>query len=89
MSPARSSLPLLPLALLGVLGLAGCSNDCIDMCQEYEHYLKQCGYGWSTAFHEQGWASIDDCYEDNWAPSDNETRTCAENIEDVSRRSCY
>ncbi len=85
---AEMSSPL-PYALLPVCLLAACENPCIHMCQQYERYLDRCGYGWSTVFEEEGWASIDDCYDDYWEAGEDEAGQCRRENERWSERACY
>ncbi len=73
------------LALL----LTACGNPCMDLCQRHEVYLDECGYGWPTGFAEEGWASIEDCYEDQAEASDEERDACAEELSEPEQRSCY
>ncbi len=84
MAPLRAFAPL-----LFILTLGACGNPCLEMCQQYERYIAECGYGWSTTFAEEGWTSIDDCYDEYWEPSKNELHVCEEETERWARRSCY
>ena len=72
-----------------MLLLGGCSTPCIDMCQQYALYLDRCGYGWSTIFQDEGWTSIDDCYDDWWEAEEAEYGYCSTEIRHYSERSCY
>lgn len=78
-----------PRAALLVLLTLGCKNECLDLCQEYDLYLSECGYGWSTAFEEEGWTSIDDCYDAYWDPSEAKEEWCSAQIEATQERACY
>lgn len=79
----------LPLALLPLWLLSACENPCIHMCQQYERYLDRCGYGWSTVFRDEGWASIDDCYDDHWEAEEGEYGECREENERWAEKACY
>jgi hypothetical protein len=46
------------------------------MCQSHEMYLEDCGYGWSTAFEDEGWTTLDDCYDAHWTATQEEQDTC-------------
>lgn len=59
------------------------------MCQQYDHYLSECGYGWSTAFEDEGWTSIDDCYDAYWEASGEQQDWCAVQITETQERACY
>jgi hypothetical protein len=39
-------------------------------------YLEECGYGWSTAFEDEGWTTLDDCYDAHWTATQEEQDTC-------------
>ena len=75
------------LLLLSASGCAG--NNCLHLCQEYELYLDECGYGWSTAFAEEGWVTLDDCYDDHWEPSPSEDRECLVRSREVREKECF
>jgi hypothetical protein len=75
--------------LIGIALLSGCSDPCIEMCQEIEVYLDRCGYGWSTVFGDLGWSSIDDCYEDYWEADPDEYGFCQEQVAVVNDAACY
>lgn len=77
------------MAALALAWGPGCGNTCIDLCKEYELYLHECGYGWSTAFEDKGWSSIDDCYDEYWSPTAEEEAWCAEQIDEYADRACY
>lgn len=83
----RATLP--PVALALWLTLTGCSNPCVEMCQQADAWLQRCGYGWSTTFEEERWASVDDCYDAWWDSTPEEQRWCAAEAEDYAERSCY
>ena len=73
-----------------ILGwLVGCKGPCLDLCQQYEIYLEECGYGWSTAFEEQGWKTLDDCYDAHWEANQNQQMACQTTIAEYSEKSCY
>lgn len=71
------------------LAFACASNRCLDMCQAYEVYLEDCGYGWSTAFEEQGWTTLDDCYDTYWEANEKQQETCATVVETSSDLTCF
>lgn len=76
--------------LLGIL-LGGCltSNDCLDMCQSYELHLEDCGYGWSTRFEDEGWTSIEDCYDAHWEPTNETESWCRDESDVAATAACY
>ena len=77
-----------PLIILGLL--SGCaSNTCIDLCQQYELYLDECGYGWSTVFADEGWVTLDDCYDVYWEAENSEQDSCATEISEVQTKECF
>ena len=69
--------------------LSGCGNSCLDMCQQYERYLERCGYGWTTAFRDRGWRTIEDCYDDYWESGSDEYGVCELEAREYADRSCY
>ena len=76
------------LTMLGLL--SGCaSNTCIDLCQQYELYLDECGYGWSTVFADEGWVTLDDCYDDHWEAGNSEQDSCTTEIFEVQSMECF
>lgn len=83
----RRALPL----LLGLLlpTTSGCANPCVEMCQQADEYLRRCAYGWSTTFEDEGYASVDDCYDAWWDATPEEQRWCAAEAEDYAAQSCY
>ena len=78
-----------PLLTLTLVWLAGCSNPCVEMCQQADEYLRRCGYGWSTTFEQEGYASVDDCYDDYWDTPPEEQRWCEQQSMEYAERSCY
>lgn len=84
----RSALPRL-LALVTLIALTGCRNDCVDLCQQYEVWLDDCGYGWSTAFPDEEWQSIEDCYDTHWDADGGELDQCAQESHNAQDLSCY
>jgi hypothetical protein len=84
--PSRSRLSAMPALWMA---LSGCGNACMELCQQHEVYLDECGYGWSTAFADQGWASIEDCYADAEEASEGHEKTCAQDLDQADERSCY
>ena len=71
--------------------LWGClaSNDCLDLCQSYELHLEECGYGWSTRFEDEGWNSIEDCYDAHWEVSSETETWCEDESETMATATCY
>ncbi len=71
--------------------LAGCvtSNDCLDLCQQYELHLEECGYGWSTTFESEGWTSIEDCYDTYWEVNSDQENWCEKESSSVAVADCY
>ena len=59
------------------------------MCQSYEMYLEDCGYGWSTAFADEGWTTLDDCYDTYWGADSDTQATCDEVLLDNTDDSCF
>jgi len=75
--------------LLGLMLLGGCSDPCIEMCQEIELYLDRCGYGWSTIFGDLGWSSIEDCYDDFWEAGPEDHPFCEDEALWFQDAACY
>tara|TARA_B110000037_G_C16856525_1_gene398153 strand:+ start:189 stop:437 length:249 start_codon:yes stop_codon:yes gene_type:complete len=70
--------------------ILGCSdNPCIDLCQQYELYLDECGYGWSTVFSDEGWVTLDDCYDDYWEADSTVKGTCETDISEIQTLECF
>ena len=65
------------------------SNDCLDLCQQYELHLDECGYGWSTRFEDEGWTSIEDCYDSYWEASSDDETWCVTESDFVAGAECY
>ena len=76
------------LAIFALLSACS-SNPCLDMCQEYEVYLEDCGYGWSTAFADEGWTTLDDCYDTYWEADADQQNTCVEVVIDSKDKACF
>ena len=70
--------------------LTGCAdNSCIDLCKQYELYLDDCGYGWSTVFEDEGWITLDDCYNDHWEADANKKIECESEIPEIQTLECF
>ncbi len=72
-----------------MLWVTGCSEPCLDLCQRYEIYLEECGYGWNTAFEEEGWTTRDDCYDPYWDAGSERQAVCQQTLDEYSNKSCY
>ncbi len=59
------------------------------MCQEYEVYLEECGYGWSTAFADEGWTTLDDCYDTYWEADELQQDTCNQVVLESQTKACF
>ena len=59
------------------------------MCQEYEIYLEECGYGWSTVFAEEGWTTLDDCYDSHWEAQSEDQAACEVVAQEYSNQACF
>ncbi len=70
-------------------GLLSCKHLCLDMCQQYELYLEECGYGWSTWFEQEGWATLDDCYDAHWEPTEGEVQFCESQLTQYQTKECF
>jgi hypothetical protein len=78
------------IAIFALTVMSGCSdNACIDLCQQYELYLDECCYGWSTVFSEEGWVTLDDCYDDHWEANTDRKDECDGEIADVKTLECF
>jgi hypothetical protein len=75
--------------LILLLGWMGCSEPCLDLCQQYEIYLEECGYGWSTAFEDEGWTTLDDCYDDHWEADAKRQTQCKKTLVETADQACY
>jgi len=81
----KVSFSIITLALL-----SGCAeNACIDLCQQYELFLDECGYGWSTVFADEGWVTLDDCYDAHWEADNAAQESCESDISDVRTMECF
>ena len=76
------------LALLFVF-LTGCKEDCVHMCQRMETWLNECGLTWDDKFSEEGWASIDDCYDDHAESSSKQDATCRTRADKFDKQRCW
>jgi hypothetical protein len=76
---------LLPALLI----LAACKNDCVHMCQRMDRWVTECGYSWEATFEDEGWESIDDCYDDHWEAEDSAKKTCKQQAGQWDRKECY
>ena len=75
-----------PLFIL--LSMTACTNDCIHMCQRVDKWLNECGYSWEATFQKEGWASIDDCYDDHWEVKEEKERSCEKQAKRWDREEC-
>ena len=80
---------VLPVLVWLLALTAGCGNDCVDMCQQYARWVDECGSDWETAFPEEGWTSVQDCYDDHWNAPDSKKRRCADEATDWSTKACW
>lgn len=77
-------------AILVLLLLAGCDdNPCVEMCQQYERWLKTCETTWEERFDDRGWKSIDDCYDATWGPTEEQRLSCEEESDRWWEKPCY
>ncbi len=76
-------------ALLAIAMLAGCKRDCVHMCQRIDNWLDECGYSWEVSFEDEGWSSIEDCYNDHWEADQKKEQGCKIRSADWDRRDCY
>ena len=74
--------------MLILLAMLSCDNSCIHLCQHYEAFLDRCGYGWSTWFHDEGWTSIEDCYDTYWEADEGRQGECEAEIPEWTERGC-
>ena len=88
-TPTGDELRIACTSLLFVTISACSSNPCLDMCQEYEVYLEECGYGWSTAFADEGWTTLDDCYDTYWEADDTQQETCDIVVIESKDKACF
>jgi len=72
-----------------LLLLAGCKNDCVHMCQRIDGWLDECGYSWEVTFENEGWSSIDDCYDHHWEADQKRERGCKIQSTHWDRKDCY
>lgn len=73
-----------------LLCLAGCDdNPCIDLCQQYDRWIQQCDTTWADRFTEQGWESVDDCYDSYLGATEAQRTQCEADADAVIERSCY
>lgn len=63
--------------ILLLLAIGGCDdNPCIEMCQQYERWLNTCDRTWEDQFYEEGWSSVDDCYDEHWGADEAQQAEC-------------
>jgi hypothetical protein len=69
--------------------LIGCTNPCVDMCQQIDAWLEECGTTWEVSFEDEGWESIDDCYDAHWEADKKAQRTCTRDAKEWAKKECY
>ena len=73
-----------------VLALLGCArNACVEMCQEYKRWIDACGSSWEAEFPDEGWHSVDDCYDGQWDATPKEEVACNDNRRAYENQACY
>lgn len=79
-----------------LLFLTGCKNDCVDMCQRIENWLNTCGNTWEKTFEDEGWTSINDCYDEYADADGNKSNTCSSEarkydrwVNQADKKGCY
>jgi hypothetical protein len=75
------------LALL--LLIAGCKNPCVDMCQQIDAWLKECGTSWEAEYSEDGWKSVDDCYDAHDGARKTDEKQCTRSAKRFEDKACY
>lgn len=76
------------IALL-IMFLTGCKEDCVHMCQRMETWLDECGLTWDDKFSEEGWSSIDDCYDDHAESGSKQDAKCRTRADKFDKQSCW
>ena len=69
------------------LFLTGCKDDCVEMCQRVENWLNTCGNTWEITFEDEGWTSIEDCYDEYADATAKDNKSCATDAREYDRRS--
>lgn len=69
--------------------LAACApNPCIEMCQEYKRWIEACGSTWEEAFPDQGWDSLEACYDDHWEAPPGKQNVCRKETRAYAELAC-
>ena len=69
--------------------LTGCKEDCVHMCQRMETWLNECGLTWEDKFSDEGWSSIDDCYDAHVEAGSKQDATCRQRANKFDKQSCW
>jgi len=72
-----------------ILLVSGCKNPCVDMCQQIDAWLDECGTTWEAEYENEGWKSVDDCYDDHWEAKKSKRQTCANRANKFEKKDCY
>ena len=72
-----------------LLLLTGCTNPCVDYCKKLEAWLEECGTTWEAEFADEGWTSVEDCYDDHWEAETEARKTCTRDARQLPDEECY
>ena len=68
---------------------SACEEPCLDLCQQYEAWINRCGISWETAFPDDEWETIEDCYDAYEDAGESKSSSCADEADIVAEDECY
>ena len=74
---------------LSLIWLTGCNNPCVDYCKQLDAWLDECGTTWEAEFPDEGWTSVDDCYDHYWDANEGKQNTCGKRAKRLADKECY
>ena len=54
-----------------------------------ETWLNECGLTWEDKFSDEGWSSIDDCYDAHVEAGSKQDATCRQRANKFDKQSCW
>lgn len=77
------------LSWIFLTAITGCSSPCMDYCKQLDAWLDECSTTWEAEFEDEGWASVDDCYDHYWDADDIDQGECGTDTKHLQRAECY
>jgi hypothetical protein len=77
------------LSWLALSWITACSNPCVDYCKRMEAWLDECSTTWEAEFPDEGWTSVDDCYDHYWDAGSQDQGTCSKAAKHLRNEECY